>query len=146
MEEIKRFTNETVDIDGCHYIVKDKQLNGLPTIRCIASDDAFILADFLNKQEEKYLDIFHRYWDLRKKLNRISNIILEFENDIESDEVVMTDKDSITLMEERRKNIKSYAKNLNSYQRIVNVCEKYNIPLEDLPGTLEEYIARDNIE
>lgn len=100
MEEIKRFTNETVDIDGCHYIVKDKQLNGLPTIRCIASYDAFILADFLNKQEEKYLDIFHRYWDLRKKLNRISNIILEFENDIESDEVVMTDKDSITLMEE----------------------------------------------
>ena len=24
------------------------------------------------------------------------------------------------------------------------VCEKYNIPLEDLPGTLEEYIANDN--
>lgn len=27
---------------------------------------------------------------------------------------------------------------------IINICQDYNIPLESLPGTLEEYIMRDN--
>lgn len=39
---------------------------------------------------------------------------------------------------------------LNKYETILkpirDVCEKYNIPLEDLPDVLEEYIAYDNAE
>ena len=39
---------------------------------------------------------------------------------------------------------------LNKYETILEpireVCEKYNIPLEDLPDVLEEYIAYDNAE
>ena len=31
------------------------------------------------------------------------------------------------------------------FTSIVNVCKKYNIPLKDLPGVLEEYITQDNI-
>lgn len=27
---------------------------------------------------------------------------------------------------------------------IQEICEKYNIPIQDLPETLEEYISRDN--
>ena len=39
---------------------------------------------------------------------------------------------------------------LNEYEEqlkpIREVCDKYDIPLKDLPGTLEEYIAYDNAE
>lgn len=39
---------------------------------------------------------------------------------------------------------------LNEYEEqlkpIREVCDKYDIPLKDLPGTLEEYIAYDNEE
>jgi len=42
------------------------------------------------------------------------------------------------------------AHRLNKYETILKpiheVCEKYNIPLEDLPDVLEEYIAYDNAE
>ena len=37
---------------------------------------------------------------------------------------------------------------LNTKQELLNpiiqVCEKYHIPLKDLPGVLDEYIVRDN--
>jgi len=34
----------------------------------------------------------------------------------------------------------------NELKPIQNICTKYNIKLEDLPETLEEYIAYDNAE
>ena len=34
----------------------------------------------------------------------------------------------------------------NLLKPIIEICEKYNIPIKDLPEVLEEYIAYDNEE
>jgi hypothetical protein len=36
---------------GDGYVVRDSQPNGMPQIRLQYSDDAFLLAEFLNKQQ-----------------------------------------------------------------------------------------------
>ncbi len=38
------------------YFIKDKQVNGLPLIRLNYSDDALLLCNFLNKQEDKIIE------------------------------------------------------------------------------------------
>lgn len=35
---------------------------------------------------------------------------------------------------------------LTDFSPIIEICKKYDIPLKDLPSTLEEYIALDNGE
>ena len=48
------------------YFIRDKQVNGLPLIRLNYSDDAFLLCNFLNKQEDKIIEKYNELELLKK--------------------------------------------------------------------------------
>ena len=40
------------------------------------------LNEDIEKEKEKYSQLFEKYWDYKKKLNQISNVIYRYENKI----------------------------------------------------------------
>ena len=76
----ERFCNEGLYV--CDKLKNEKYLinstEEASEISCLLNQ----LNEDIEKEKEKYSQLFEKYWDYKKKLNQISNVIYRYENKI----------------------------------------------------------------
>lgn len=77
----ERFCNEGLYV--CDKLKNKKYLinstEEASEISCLLNQ----LNEDIEKEKEKYSQLFEKYWDYKKKLNQISNVIYRYENKID---------------------------------------------------------------